>query len=84
MPAVAPEEEAKRRLPSGLVIFCVACFGGALCWVASAFSIRWLYRVGSAIGVVGAIVFVLYLWWRLYIGSSEAGPETQQDERSPH
>lgn len=79
-------DEANRRLLSGFVIFCVVCAGGALCLVASALSIRWLYRIGFGIGVVGAIVFVLHVWWRLFIGTldPESAPVTKQDERSPH
>lgn len=80
-----PDEMIQRLLP-GFVIFCVACIGGALSLVASALSIRWLHRMGSAIGVVGAIVFVLHVWWRWYVGGSESGSasETQHNERSPH
>ena len=79
-------DDVSRRLLSGFVIFCVVCAGGALCYVGSALSIRWLYRVGFGIGVVGAIVLVLHVWWRLFIGTeeSESAPETQQDEQSPH
>jgi len=76
--------EARRQLPSALIIFCVACAGGALCWIASALSIRWLYRIGFGIGFVGALVFVLNVWWRLYISTLGSAPETQQDEQSPH
>jgi hypothetical protein len=88
MPAEAPDEapaptRANGGVPSAVVILGVALTGGALRWVASALSIRWLYHVGSGLAVVGAIVFVLYVWWRLYIGSSEP-PEPQQDEHSPH
>jgi hypothetical protein len=75
--------EADRPWLAGLVIFCVACTGGALRLVGSALSIQWLHRIGSGIGVVGAIVFVLYVWWRLYVGSVPAS-EAQQDEQSPH
>jgi hypothetical protein len=76
--------ETNRRLPSALVIFCVACTGGALCLIAAALSIRWLYRIGFGIGFLGALVFVLYVWWRLYIGTLGSEPETPQDEQSPH
>ena len=75
------DHEANRRPPSALIILCVACTGCALSLVASVLSIRWLYRVGFAIGVVGAIVFVMYVWWRLYLGSA---PAEQQDEKTPH
>ena len=75
--------EADRPWLAGFVIFCVACTGGALRLVGSALSIRWLYRIGSGIGVVGAIVFVVYVWWRLYAGSVSASG-AQQDEQSPH
>ena len=86
MQQMVSQLEANRRLLPGVVIFCVACAGGTLCWVASALSIRWLYRIGSGIGVVGAIVFAVYVWWRLYVGGLESGaaPVTQQDEKSPH
>ena len=74
---------ADRPWLAGFVIFGVACTGAAFRLVGSALSIRWLYRIGSGIGVVGAIVFVMYVWWRLYVGSVPASG-AQQDERSPH
>jgi len=73
--------EASRRVSSGLIFFCIACAGGAICCLASALSIRWLYRIGFGIGFLGAIVFVLYIWWRLYLGTVADPP---QDDQSPH
>ena len=76
--------DTNRRLPTAFVIFCISCIGGALCLVASALSIRWLYRIGVGIGCMGAIVFVMYVWWRLCIGPLKSAPVTQQDEQTPH
>jgi hypothetical protein len=70
----------KSLLPT-LVFLCVGASGGAICFVATATSIRWLYRVGFVIAFLASLLFVLYLWWSLFIGDRGAD---DLPERDPH
>jgi amino acid transporter len=64
----------KSLLPT-FVILGVGASGAAICFVATAVSIRWLYRVGFVIAVLASLFFVLYLWWSLFIGGTHDLPE---------
>jgi hypothetical protein len=68
----------KPLLPT-FAFVCVGASGAAICFVATALSIRWLYRVGFVIGFLAALFFVLYLWWRLFIGGTG-----DSEEHDPH
>lgn len=70
-----------RSLLPTLVFFGAGASGAAICFLASALSIRWLYRTGFVIGFLAALFFVLYLWWRLFIGASGA---EDSEEHDPH
>ena len=67
-----------RSLLPTFVFLCVGAGGVAICFVASALSIRWLYRVGFVTGFLAALFFVLYLWWSLFISGHDS------EERDPH
>ena len=68
----------KSLLPT-LVTLCVGAGGVAICFVARATGIRWLYRVGFVVAFLASLFFLLYLWWSLFIGTRET-----QEERDPH
>jgi membrane protein implicated in regulation of membrane protease activity len=70
----------KSLLPT-FVILGVGASGAAICVVATAISIRWLYHVGFVIAFLASLFFVLYLWWSLFIG---ARGTHDLPERDPH